>query len=88
VTVWDPRLISRAEAAELAGAERVVWEQVPESGALILRHLRCGKSCGMWGRGVPTSPDDITAGVLRHLVTFHDLPLNRAERERRASDGQ
>jgi hypothetical protein len=43
VTVWDPRLISRAEAAELAGAERVAWEQVPESGALILRHLPCGK---------------------------------------------
>lgn len=83
--MWNDALISRQMAGELAGAEPVTWQRA-DGGGLVLRHTACGQSCGLWTHGQPTSPDDILSGVLRHLVTAHDLPLNRAARDRRARE--
>lgn len=91
VQQWDERLISQARALELAGSWPVSWDLVPEDGAgrLILRCGQCLQSCGMWLAGATptgnrrqTSADDMLAAVLRHLVTAHDLPLNKAAEER------
>jgi hypothetical protein len=80
---WDERLISRAEAAALAGAHPVAWYLHDEDpGLLVLRCRPCGQSCGLWAADQPTSVDDFIAAVLRHLVMAHDVPLNRAARER------
>jgi hypothetical protein len=84
MTRWDRKLISQAEALELAGDEPVTW--VPSEAGMVLRHLPCGKSCGHWAPGHQTTADDMLAAVLRHLVTAHDLALNRAERNRRDNE--
>lgn len=87
---WDDRLISRGEAADLAGPVPVSWDLIPGDGAgrLILRCLDHAEpqSCGQWQAGRPTSVDDMISAVLRHLVTAHDQPLNRAARGRKGND--
>jgi hypothetical protein len=83
---WNDALISREQAARLAGAEPVHWHWDRDIGGLLLRHTSCGKSCGLWMPGQPTTPDDVLSGVLRHLVMAHDLPLNHAARDQRKND--
>jgi hypothetical protein len=78
---WDDRLLSQAEAYAIAAGVEVAWH-IEDSGRVILRHVPCGQSCGVWAAGRPTDLDDMTAAVIRHLVTAHDLPMNRPARER------
>lgn len=67
---WDERLITQQRAYAIAGG----WEV---EGRYVLRCKDCGQACGEWGEA-PTSPDDIVAAVLRHLVTAHDVALSGA----------
>ena len=87
---WDERLITRGEAADLAGEIPVSWDLIPGDGAwLILRCLdhEIPQSCGQWIAGRPTTLDDMISGILRHRVTAHDQPLNRPARQKGNHDG-
>jgi hypothetical protein len=78
---WDDRLISQAEALQLAGAHPVEWQLHEERAGFLMRCRDCRQSCGLWTPGVATTADDMLAGVLRHLVMAHDMPLNKAARK-------
>jgi hypothetical protein len=78
---WDSRLISQAEALDIGGQHPVAFAVSAAGDALVLR-CTCGQSCGLWIPGQPTDVNDILAGVVRHLVMAHDIPLNRPARER------
>jgi hypothetical protein len=79
--VWDDRLLTQAEAYQIAACASIAWHH-EGSGRLVLRHTSCEQSCGVWTSGQPTELDDITAAIIRHMVTVHDLPMNRPARER------
>jgi hypothetical protein len=83
---WDDRLISRADALEIGGEHPVFWSaETPGDGGGLVLVLRCGgcrRSCGTWHPGQQTDVNDVLAGVLRHLVMAHDVPLNKPARER------
>src|SRR5579859_4356036 len=79
---WDPKLIGQAEAYALAGAHPVRWADHDEGAGVLLRCVECGQSCGLWAKNDATTADDVLAGVLRHLVMAHDMPLNKAARKR------
>jgi len=88
---WDDRLISRADALEIGGEHPVSWavEQAGDSlvsFVLVLRCQSCTRSCGVWKPGQPTDVNDVLAGVLRHLVMAHDVPLNKPARGRMTTD--
>src|SRR5690348_3108211 len=95
---WDPRLIAPEHALHLAGdwmlyatwelAELGQFEGGTDRWQINLRCRKDGQSVGMLGDGTSftTSIGDLLSGVLRHLVTAHDLSLSGAPRGERSED--
>jgi hypothetical protein len=75
VARWDERLLSRERAARLAGPHPLT--AACAAGGMRLLCGACGQSCGTWRDGDATSADDVTAAVLRHLVTAHGARTGR-----------
>lgn len=89
---WHPKLITPDRAIRLAGDWPVYasYEHAPLSQfgdqddrwQINLRCRKCRQSCGLlgrdWGISYETSVGDLLSGVLRHLVTAHDLSLSGA----------
>ena len=88
---WDPRLLSPERALWLAGdwpvyatydlAELSQYDAQPDQWQINLRCRKCDQSCGMLATGdlsYQATIGDLLSGVLRHLVTAHNLSLSGA----------
>lgn len=95
MTKWDERLITPDRAFALAGEwplfasyELAELSQFgPEQIDRVQNNLRCGRCkqsvalLGEGGTAGETTVAELLAGVLRHLVMAHDVPLSGAGRE-------
>jgi hypothetical protein len=85
---WDERLISPERAMRLVLGTELYLDV--SGGVAHLRHVPCNQSVGMfWQRDcrpMTTSPDDLIAAILRHMVMAHDQPLSGVANERDNGD--
>jgi hypothetical protein len=84
--IWDDRLISRAQAADMCGT----WQIKIDNADYDINYLRCGICDGNITRlpssGLITYIDNLMAAVVRHMSMNHDYPLSGRAHEGTGDD--